>query len=151
MSFSLSVWFKCTGNWNANQSIVNNAYNTSGSWDCFVNAPGPEAVGRIFFSITLETGGLVEVWNETATDWNHAVLTYDGNQTIAYVNGVKGETSDVCCNREMNTGQTQVTIGQFGESVSGDTYFDGLIDEVRIYSHTLSESHVYDLYNNPCT
>ena len=86
----------------------------------------------------------------TAANWTHVVMTFDGNQRIVYVNGVKKQATDVCCNHEIVTQPTPVTIGQAGVGYSRYYYY-GLVDELRIYNHTLSELHVSDLYENPCT
>ena len=156
-SFSVSVWFRCTNLTDIGyQGIVTNGYYVWGSWEILLNGGIANPFLRTDVTIT-ENGGiskhvifLYPTLTGTVADWNHAVMTFDGNQTNAYLNGVKQRTKDDCCNREIITGKTPVTIGQAGTG-STEKYFYGLIDEVRIYSYTLSESQVYDVYNKPCT
>ena len=69
--------------------------------------------------------------------WTHLATTYDGANQRFYVNGVlvatKAQTGSIAA------GNQPLRIG--GNSVSGE-YFDGLIDEVRIYNRALSAAEI---------
>lgn len=76
--------------------------------------------------------------------WNHIVLTRSGNTKIIYKNGVfKGSTTFVDLT-DFNPILATIGCSQINGN-NYDNYFDGLIDDVRIYDHALSEREVRDL------
>jgi len=82
------------------------------------------------------------VYPLTKKEWFHAVLTYDDTFLKFYVNGTK------VFEREIN--ETQKSLATYGVEIGGSkvdaTFFDGIIDEVRIYSRALDEAEIKDLY-----
>ena len=83
--------------------------------------------------------------------WYHAVLTH------AHPNGLNNTEIKFYINGELK-GQTTWTITtedgyldnpfHIGADTCAGTYFNGLIDEGRIYNRALSEEEISDLYNN---
>jgi len=72
-----------------------------------------------------------------ANTWTHLVATYDGSYQRLYVNGVQVA-------QKAQSGQIQQSSGVLrigGNSVWGE-YFDGYIDEVRIYNRALTATEV---------
>jgi CubicO group peptidase (beta-lactamase class C family) len=69
--------------------------------------------------------------------WQHVAGVYDGNEFSLYVDGLKvaGEMRSGL----MATNETPLEIGNLPES---DRYFDGAIDEVRIWSRALTQSEI---------
>ncbi|MGD9735398.1 MAG: LamG domain-containing protein [Solirubrobacterales bacterium] len=71
--------------------------------------------------------------------WTHVAVTSDGNKLRFYVNGKLVDT---------RTGANLVAGGETDLHIGGDTsifnptYFDGKIDEVRIYGRALSEAEI---------
>ncbi|MBU1159787.1 prepilin-type N-terminal cleavage/methylation domain-containing protein [Patescibacteria group bacterium] len=79
----------------------------------------------------------------TAGSWNHIVITHDGNglQKI-YINGV--EKYSTAAGGEISSNSNPVTIGaRYGGTAS---FFNGLIDEVKIYSVVLNFAQVQQNY-----
>lgn len=82
----------------------------------------------------------------TLGEWYHICGTYDGNNVKIYTNGVLSTnitTSTV-------PGTYTSTATQIGFMNYSTRYWDGLIDELRIYNRALSAEEVklmYDLYN----
>ncbi|MFH1789705.1 MAG: LamG domain-containing protein [bacterium] len=73
--------------------------------------------------------------------WNHLVMTYDGANIRVYANGLLVGT-------QAQTGLIQdnvfdLTIGKHGIGY----YFDGLIDELKVYRRTLSDSEILSNYS----
>jgi hypothetical protein len=71
-----------------------------------------------------------------ADTWSHVALVFVGNRTFLYVNGV-----------EVQNGAALPVLGEEGElEIGGSTdtadYFDGRIDEVRIYNRGLNPAEV---------
>ena len=73
--------------------------------------------------------------------WFHMAMTYDGNVLKIYVNGV-GNGSQ---NGSFGTNSDDLRVGRW---TSGE-YWDGIVDSVRIYNKSLSESQVQALMDTP--
>jgi hypothetical protein len=82
--------------------------------------------------------------------WYHAVLTWDGSTTTAYLDGsVVGTISNSSHDQKNNA---DASIGGQNEITSaGDEYFDGTIDDVRIYDRALSQPEIQALYQRTKT
>ena len=77
--------------------------------------------------------------------WYHIVGTVDGSNLRLYINGVQDTASPVAFGgSEIRGAGTQYL---FGGGCRGTMYFNGLIDEVRIYNRALSADEVLQLYN----
>ena len=78
--------------------------------------------------------------------WTHFALTWSADQVKVYLNGklaAQTTTHGAVKPSDLgNTGQNYLGRSQF----ETDPYFDGLLDEFRIYDHVLSESDVAELY-----
>lgn len=95
------------------------------------------------------------VWGSAAlplNEWHHVAGTYDGSAMALYVDGVlKGtaartgpiDNSDY----PLNIGNTPNEYAQ----PEWYSYFNGAIDDVRIYSRALSANEVYSLYEVAAT
>jgi hypothetical protein len=71
--------------------------------------------------------------------WHHVALVYDGTMIRLYVDGTLDNSAVAWGN--IGTSQSQVHIG--GSENEG---WNGLIDDVRIYSYALSEEEIKALY-----
>lgn len=88
--------------------------------------------------------------NISKNQWNHIGFTYDGNYTFLYLNGVRytsllSDGGSSHYNGELNGGVEDV---QIGNTPSGNFPFNGLIDEVGIFSRVLTRDEISQLYNN---
>jgi hypothetical protein len=102
---------------------------------------GPPMAGAIF------GGAYGQVYGPnalTANTWAHLAATYDGAAMRLYVNGVqvasRAETGAIA------TSTNPLQIG--GDSIYGQ-YFEGRIDEVRIYNLALSVAQIQSDMNTP--
>ena len=78
-------------------------------------------------------------------EWYHIVGEFNGSQGIIYVNGVQENTQAGSSTYDFASPQLLIG-GRTGGSV-WTKYFDGQIDDVRIYNRALSASEVQRLYN----
>ena len=82
--------------------------------------------------------------NTQTTEWQHLAMTWrSGDIVKLYINGVKdtprwGEPAKY----GTLTGYTKLIIGKGGKDKGGDGSWNGLIDDVRIYSYALSEGEI---------
>ncbi len=78
-----------------------------------------------------------------ANTWYHLTATYDGETLKAYKNG-QLITSNT--NPSGNSDSSTYSM-KIGRHAVNDDYFNGAIDEVRIYNYALSSQEVLALYN----
>ena len=83
----------------------------------------------------------IDIDNTVATNigqWHHVVATYDGAIAKAYLDG------DKLSNTQSATGTIATSEHNLliGRRIDEKFYFDGTIDEVRIYDRALSEAEV---------
>ena len=74
--------------------------------------------------------------------WRHAVGVYDGTQVALYIDGKLDAAASA--SRQIATSNEPVLIGENSEKPS--RFWHGILDEVRIYSYTLSEDEITALY-----
>ena len=75
-------------------------------------------------------------------EWHYVVGVRDGSNLHMYVDGVLENTGSISDSDYSNN--SPITIGAYN---SGDYYFSGSIDDVRIYNRALSEGEVKALYD----
>jgi hypothetical protein len=76
--------------------------------------------------------------------WAHLAATYNGSSVVMYVNGT--QVGSAAATGSMATSTLPLRIG--GDSVFGE-YFNGLIDEVRIYDTALTAAQIQADMNTP--
>jgi hypothetical protein len=79
-----------------------------------------------------------------ANAWTHLAGTYDGSAVRLYVNGVLVATTNFAGSISTSTGALRIG----GNTIWGE-YFQGQIDEVRIYNRALTLSEILADMNSP--
>ena len=102
-------------------------------------APGYKSLG--FDTWNWGGGTLLEAQQPALKKWHHCVYTYDGLTHRFYVNGKEISTSTA------ETQQGIPTLLMFGNYPSGDQYFAGDMDEIRIYNRELEQDEINLLLN----
>jgi len=74
--------------------------------------------------------------------WHHVVAVYDSNEICLYVDGTLDNSEQAL--EFIETDDSPVMIGQNARHM--ERCWNGLIDDVRIYSYALSKAEVEDLY-----
>lgn len=73
--------------------------------------------------------------------WYHLAATYDGENLKAYKDGVLITTNSSPSGNPFN----ETASLKFGRHANGPQYFNGTVDQIRIYSRALSDSEVAGL------
>ncbi|HEY0714001.1 MAG TPA: LamG-like jellyroll fold domain-containing protein, partial [Polyangia bacterium] len=155
---SISAWIKRNATQVQYSKIVSKTYNNDGSnpygtYLLQLNYTGGAAnYGQVVFH-TGHTGPTQNILLSTSSNaapsgtWTHVVATYDpaasAPQKKLYINGVLDNSATVSTALLYDTGSTgDFFIGSGG----GGTYFDGTIDDVRVYNRAISAADVAALY-----
>ncbi|MEM6470527.1 MAG: DUF4347 domain-containing protein [Planctomycetota bacterium] len=133
-TFTQSVWIRPTGTTQGYQGVLGYQPNSTAS-----RYPGI----WVYQGDRIHAGfGDGTNWNSfttrsvlTADQWNHVATTFDGTTYQTFVNGTLVFSSDDFAGRTPATTQ-QVDIGRV------DNYFEGGIDDVRIYNRALSAQEI---------
>jgi len=126
---SITAWVKTSVT--ATQGLVHWGASGSFSRSSFKINSG----GEIRFE--WQGGSMFGTTNITDDQWHHVALSYDGTTAILYVDGVAEQTRDVV----LNTGSAGETVVEIGAQLGG-AFFDGSLDDVRIYEASLTAGDV---------
>jgi hypothetical protein len=133
-NITIEAWIKTAGT--GQDYITTKGEN---SWYLGMNIPG--FGNKVAFFLSGVTGSwIASTSNINDGNWHHVAATYDGANVKIYVDGVLETTS--AQTGTINTGTSAVEIGR-----RGSLYFDGKIDEVRIWNVALEDSDITALYN----
>ena len=144
-AYALSLWFKSTS---TSRQYLFSDYNSSGS----------DATTRLTLSIN--SGNFVFVlgngssgWLDSSVsassyldgNWHNLVLAINGTSVKLYADGNTTPIADLTSTVSAGTAGTEPI--EIGGSGFGSYFFNGSIDQVRIYDSALSAANVTSLYN----
>ena len=136
-AFAISLWFK-TGNANGGLFEIDNF------WDRWLYLENGKIKARIFNGASAETLASAQTYNDAK--WHHVVFTFGGaagGQKL-YVDGQRVASGTFDTARKSNHG---IHLGY--TSLSNTGFFNGKIDDVRVYSHGLTFNEIQMLFNSP--
>ncbi|MBI2624582.1 LamG domain-containing protein [Candidatus Parcubacteria bacterium] len=137
---SVSAWVR-NGLTNQGEFFVGNHQINAGLYDWGLYNAAAVNVYSFFIKNTSETVvNSNSVTLAAVNVWFHVVGVYDGANTRIYINGVQ-EDSDAQTGNVNNAGYNTIFGGGWNS-----VYFNGLIDEVRIYNRALTAGEVSALY-----
>lgn len=164
-AFTLDLWIKPSvgqefcfnGTWGNNGIVgsVDGAYSTS-TWSYQLRYGSPDNCSLGLQLNTVAGPKWVNVgYNLSTTDWTHIVATFNGTDEKIYVNGVLINTTTFAPTTLMTNTNNRVILGVAGWGVS-NTYYQGEIDEFKIFNRALSleeikasyDNSIYRLYHN---
>lgn len=144
-SFSVTAWVKPNSFGSANAvvalfgSSTDKGYwlnvGSDGSVTLWISTNGSAQSAPPTYAGTISTG-----------QWSHLVGTFDGSAIKIYVNGRLISSGSVSGPVHTVSTSNAFTIGRLG-ATSAD-YFNGLIDDVRIYKYALSSQQVLTVMND---
>ena len=140
-AMTLEAWIYPTASQSGWRTIMQrevDAYFLNASND--TGALRPSGGGTFRGTVAFVTGTTANPVNA----WTHVALTYDGATLRLYVNGVL--TASQARTGAVQTNSSPLRIG--GNSPYGE-YFQGRIDEVRVYNRALSQAEIQTDMNKP--
>ena len=100
------------------------------------------------------TGGLLRLWiggtlslgteNILGSDWKKIAVVRESGVVSAYINGVAISLTETAMAGSIDSGDLFV-----GSWVSNADFWNGLLNNIRIFNTALTAEQVADLYNNP--
>lgn len=139
-SVTFSLWFKPTDTavLSSQRFLDKSTWNTSDSWGIGLST------NRSYITLAgLTTDPLLTNPVLTTSSWYHLVATYDKQNVKFYINGVLDTVRSVSTSTPSNT--NPVRIG--ANSILSNNWFDGKLDDIKIYDKALTQSEVDNLYN----
>ena len=143
-TLAVSFWFKTTTT--ARQRMFTDYAQSSRNCDITIDGGNIEIVTD--YGSTSDKHTTSSTYNDD--NWHHIVVSINqsANQRTIYIDGLLVDSITLPSQSWNGSGQ-KVTIGAFYSSSSGySQYFDGEIDQVRLFSKALSSDEVGKLYGN---
>jgi len=145
--FTISLWVNFLENYNQKR-FAGMVFSGDSNYAWGINA---NYNNNYKISARISTGASARNWaiedlNSTnyPPGWHHLVLMADGNTLSYYKNG---NFVDSASQTIQNSGTPSgLSIGRWGTYIGSDGYFNGLIDEVRIYEKALETAQIEELY-----
>ncbi len=138
--FSISAWFNTNNDGNIQQAVF--GQDISGDRVCMVAMNLAASSGSQLFGFQGTTAFYSSV-DPSVDTWHHVVLTIDASNSYLYLDGVQTASGSGA------TFASSAIVLDIGRRAwgSGDSYFDGYIDDVRIYDRILSSGEIGILSN----
>lgn len=123
-----------------------------GGWHLSLDDVGAGNGYFAFFVMKSGTGYLYakSLYTGLSTGWHHFTGTFDGRYARLYIDGVLKDTFDSTTTNIIGySNNNSLIIGAEAGPSSGSVgnYFNGKIDDVRIYNRALTATEVSQLYN----
>ncbi|AEL24502.1 heparin lyase I family protein [Cyclobacterium marinum] len=104
--------------------------------------------GKVEFRINRDTNAkdfMIQSVKSYPTDgdtWMHVAATFDGRNSVIYINGEKDHSSTYNSTK-INSNSTAVQVG----AKYGNNRWTGALDDLRLYNTALSASQIKSIYN----
>ncbi len=142
---TISMWFK-RGAWTESYTTLLTKSNGGGWANNHIQISRVASTDTINLTISdnvLSTTDSVKTGTINAGQWYYITMTWDGANLIGYVDGV--EVGRYATSIIVASDSTLFAIGK--GAVGTNRFFNGLIDEVRIYNRALSVEEIRYQYN----
>lgn len=146
-AFSIAVWVRLAAPPSEQRSFLTKTVgdSVSNSWELYY-FPGGSCTGCARFSVLTPDGErtVTSPNPSPAGEWVHVAGTFDGTTIILWVNG-EPVGSEIVEAVEFDDHPVLVGVDDDNDAFGYDGYFDGDIDDVRVYNRALGEAEVLDL------
>jgi hypothetical protein len=149
--FTLAMWYKMHGTSPTTIMTLVAKSESSGSFKGYsLQIRGTDSGDPFWFGI-IGTGlvrAQIKFARPNDTEWHHVIVTYDGSSTVAgqkgYVDGVlQTPTTEADTLNATIVSSSPFTLSSRNGAIE---YFDGVLDDVRMYSRAFTASDVIALY-----
>ena len=142
VQFSLAAWFKTTSS--GEGYIINKGQNTTGAtghnYSLRINS---NQIDGWFWDTTDVKRSVSSAFGYNDGNWHHAALTYDSVTLCLYIDGLL--VASLATTATPRTNVNPLAIGR--HSFPAAAYFNGQLDEIRVWNNDLTSGEVSALYN----
>jgi len=144
---TIEAWIHCYDSYDNQELISKVTFGTNQR--SYELALGPDNKVRVAFT----TDGTADTWKKSTDNkisvsknqWTHAVGIYDGQTFYVYINGISDGSTDIG-EYTIFSSSSPLSIGRHG--MDGRRFFNGIIDEIRIYNRALSPEEIKQHYES---
>lgn len=146
-SLSLSLWVKTTAS--STGYLMSKANDSTGQYEWSLEYNGSQLQLNIFNTaagIASSTGYNTTTINDG--NWHHVAAVITNNTSVSlYIDNGTAATSSSWSGTTAGSFSIPTLIGHFGGISASTSYWEGDVDQVRIFSSALSAAQVTQLYN----
>jgi hypothetical protein len=142
---SVSAWVNIDSLSSENHILSKRDSGNPGNRQWYLRVLTSGAVEFELFNTDSNTDDVISTTTLNTNQWYHIVATLTTSNLKIYINGVEDASESSTYSTIQNAG-ADLEIGRRGKN-SGYGYFDGSIDQVRIYDTALTSDQVTELYN----
>ncbi len=112
--------------------------------------------GKLAYTVYENNVALLDVQSTSSVNngaWHHVAVTVDGSSNKLYIDGVQASVTYSTGNASTHkffsdvTGVDSMSIGRDQNNGGGRFHFNGLLDDVRVYSRALTAADIVQLMN----
>jgi hypothetical protein len=141
---TISAWVQVSGTGpGTNNHVLNRKMTNPGTYGLWVRASDNKLGAQVRLQGSESTGRIIESDTTAGSEWTHVCATYDGDKLKLYVDTVVQDDIDDTDGTIDTDNPNVLTIGAHPTPTS---YFDGSIDDVRIYNRALSAGEIQLVY-----
>jgi hypothetical protein len=143
-TLTVSAWVYPT-DYDRYGAVVSNSRDCCGTYHGY-ELDAPTSNKRAGFRVWTASGNAVAIYSPDLplNTWTHLAGSFDGSTLKLYVNGVLAATGSY--SGVLGTPSSNLKIGQMGAVTNG--YFQGSLDDVRIYNRALSADEIKSQYSS---
>ncbi len=146
--FTVSFYFKATGA-NGIQNLLNKVRLDCSSENAFIVRYRPaNRTLNVFMSETVDNS--VNFVQQLSADdcWHHVTIVRDGNRIRLYIAGELVQELGTLGRIDLSN-NSSLTLGGTRCLGANETFFEGLVDDLRFYNRSLDDQEVRGLYGTP--
>ncbi len=152
-AFTLSTWVKFESLQSTDDDILiakRNATGANRSYSFYSTGSGSENLALTWWQNGSSENDTESVsWSPSTGTWYHVAVTKSGTSVKFYVNGAQQGSTQTGTYSGVYNSVADFRVGADQDDTADD--FDGLLDDVRVWSRELSSTELANLYSSPST
>lgn len=140
VSISYSLWFNSSNTSGDRDLISVGTPGLTNSRSCIANAYW----GKMVY-VVQDSGDFITNYTVPINTWHHIVFTKTGSSVKFYVDGNIVDSTNLSITQNVN--DTRIVFGSTGTNWGDGEYYEGTLDDIRIYDRVLAPTEINNLFN----